>query len=459
MPIKGDPEITEIRVIVDRDASLELIGAAERLCKTLSDTLHKSAYVSYEGDVTSGGGAKEIWLGYGSTVAARGIMRDLRADDFLCREIGNVIVMGGKSHKATLNAIERYCNEILPSATKYKLIPENGGFEYVGDYPIESAVINGVSVNGFEIVIKDKDNSELLWSALQLQGKIAEKVGYWLDIVEENERIFESKGIFLNSKKQEAEGIARIIPTHTGFELTAEGYVGLIKCVDKFIGLFDSESGTSSLNIEVNNELRIEYSPVNFRVASMRLDAYAPLDTPSAFEAVMAEAMKSCPELLLTGKTSAKDGELILKNLSGYSAVRDKSGEIYGYSKNIFCRLDEVTETDGVRIEYYTVEKEGIDFTFVKISGSPADCSGHLDISDRVPDSGLPVTVLAQTVGMSVSEILPSYFVNRCSDSYYLRDEENFFDCFTVGNRFSAELSSKKDSETTYREITVSINK
>ena len=457
LPMGGDIEISEIRVIVGKDDSLELVGAAEDLCDALTEAVGKSAYISYEGDITSKDGAAEIWLGYGSTNAARGIMRDMRADDFICRELDGALVIGGMSDRATLNAIERYCREILPSATKYRLIPENGGFEYVGDYSIDSARINGVPLKSFEIVIKDRGDSRLLSAALYLQNKISEKTGFWIDIVEEDERVFEANGIFLNVKKQNTSGVACIIPSRMGIELTAEGYVGLFRCADKFAELFDCESGASSINAEVDKEIGIEYPSVIFRIASMRLDAYIPLGSSLAVGEIMAEAIDSRPDILLTGKIPAEDGETVLKNFSGYSLVKDKNGYVYGYAKNISCRLDEVTERDGIRIEYYTVEKDGVSSVLIRISGRPTQSAGCLDISDRVLESGLSVTVLSQTVGASVSQNTPDIFVKRYSDCYTFRNEENFFECYTVGNGASADLSFEEDGLTTYREITVNI--
>ena len=451
------PEIDAIRIIIGRNESLEMIATAEELCEQLTAVVGKSAYISYEGDKTATDGETEIWLGYQSTVAAQNLMREMRSDDFMCREIDGVIVMGGRSIAATANAVERFCKEILLSATKYRLIPENGGFEHVGEYEVDRALINGVLVKNFEIVIESRNDSELLGSALYLQSSISDKTGYWLDIVEENDRKFESNGLILKRQSGLALGDERVLSTQYGVELVAEDKAGLIECVDSFVSMFSQGPDEGSLYIEFDSEIRTEYFFTDFTVASMRLDECLPFSSALTLATVMKEALESRPDILLTGKLSEDDGNTVLKNLQGYYAVKDKNGEIYGYAKNISCEFISVTDGGDIVKEYYTVEKDDVRILLVRISGSPTDASVYTDISQTAIESGLPIAILSQTDSQSVSERLPENFSKNYSEYTDYRNGRYYFECYTADTEFSEVELTKKGTGIIYREIRINV--
>lgn len=452
-----DGEISEIRVIIGRNESLEIIAVAEELCEQLTATVGKRAYISYEGDITAADGATEIWLGYGSTAAARSQMRDMRADDFMCREVGGVIVMGGRSSVATVNAVRRFCREILPSSTRYRLIPENGGFDHVGEYEFDKAYINGVSAKNYEIVIESRNDEALLGAALYLQESISDKSGYWLDIAEERERNFESNGIFLKQQSVNVSGVGRVTPTQYGFELAADDYIGLIRCVDTFVGLFCQETEGKTLRMVIDREIRTEYFSADFSVASMKLDEHLPFADPQTVASLMKEALDSKPDMIFTGKLSEDDGNTVLKSLQGYYVIKDKNGEVYGFAKGISCSFIQTTEDGGVTKEYYTVERDSVKLLFVRISGSPTDASDYADISQMALESGFPAAVISQTDGKSVSEGLPEEFVKKYFECIDSKNKHYYFECYTAGTEFSEVKLNEKYTSIVYREVRINV--
>ena len=455
LPAMGDGEISEIRVIIGKNESLEIIAAAEALCEKLSATVGKSAYVSYAGDITATDGATEIWLGYESTAAAQNLMRDMRTDDFMCREVDGVVVLGGKSDRATVNAIERFCREILPLSTKYRLVPENGGFDQVGTYEIDKALINGVFVKNFEIVVESRNDEELLRAALYLQRSISDRTGYWLDIVEEGDRNFESNGIFLKWQSRQILGVGRVLPTQYGFDLSAEDHPGLVECIDTFVSLFAYRDG--DLQLELDREIRTEYFSATFRISSMRLDGYLPFGSAGAFSTVMKAPLESKPDIIFTGIMSEEDNETVLKSFQGYSPIKDKNGEICGYFKNVSCEFISATEGGGIVKEYYTVESHGVKILLVRISGSPTEYSDYADILQPADERGLPVAVISQTDNQSVSSGIPEELVKKYSERITSGNESFYFECYTAGSEFSEVELAKKGTGTVYREIRINI--
>ena len=453
----GDKEISEIRVIIGRNETLEIISAAEELCEQLTAAVGKRAYISYEGDITASDGATEIFLGYGSTAVARSQMRDMRADDFMCREVGGAVVMGGRSREATINAIKRFCREILPSSTKYRLIPENGGFEHVGEYEFDKAFLNGVSVKNFEIVIESRNDASLLGAARYLQENISDKTGYWLDIAEVSERNFASNGIFLKQQSGNISGVGRVTPTQHGFELAAEDYIGLLKCVDTFVGLFNQNEDERSLQMVIGREIRTEYFTANFSVASVRVDEHLSLSDSQALALLINDALDSNPDILFTGKLSAEDGATVLKSLQGYYTIKDKNGDVYGYARSLSCSFIQSTEDGGITKEYYTVEQDSVKLMFVRISGSPTDITDYADVSQIALDSGLPVAVISHTTGQSVSQRLPEEFIKKYFECIDFRNESYYFECYTAGVEFSELELNQKYTDVVYREIRISI--
>ena len=345
----------------------------------------------------------------------------------------------------------------MPSSTRYRLIPENGGFEHVGEYEFDKAFLNGVSVKNFEIVIESRNDASLLGAARYLQENISDKTGYWLDIAEVSERNFASNGIFLKQQSGNISGVGRVTPTQYGFELAAEDYIGLLKCVDTFVGLFNQNEDERSLQMVIDREIRTEYFTANFSVASVRVDEHLSLSDSQALASLINDALDSNPDILFTGKLSAEDGATVLKSLQGYYTIKDKNGDVYGYARSLSCSFIQSTEDGGITKEYYTVEQDGVKILFVRISGRPTDITDYADVSQIALDSGLPVAVISHTTGQSVSQRLPEEFIKKYFECIDFRNESYYFECYTAGAEFSEVELNQKYTDVVYREIRISI--
>lgn len=401
---------SKYRVVVSRLASGELLEAVDGLCDRIEEKTGVYTAFSYDdeyGDLSEG-----EWLIAVGNVDIHGVTELLglmRSNDYLCRSLTDMTVIGGRSDSATVVAIERFLNEILPVSDAERLIPEGGGFEYSGDYAVKGLYIGGVSVGSFDIVVEDSRDTVALESAYALRDKISETFGYWLDVSNKAAPNSEKNiHIYTDSKCQ--VGRAELECVGNGIILKAADRTGHLKNVDSFFSLLCSEGTSGELRVTVPRNLysyyggfnvtdteQTSYSPSQCKIAFTALEALPKLNSPDAITVFRDAALQNEPQLVLLGNGVGLDIDTVKENFSGYQNIAVE----YGYAlsgENITCAKISESEKNGVLYQVFTVRSGEGAFVLVYVSGSSAT-DQFADVGELVGEKDLPVVAVSYIEG------------------------------------------------------------
>lgn len=124
-----------------------------------------------------------ILLGNTASALSQAHLRDLRRDDYLCRIENGYLILGGKSDRATLLAIDRFSEELLPYADAELLLNKDREFLVRATYPVDALTLNGYSLGDYRIVIPSKAQNGELAVAHALREAIADQCGLYPEIL------------------------------------------------------------------------------------------------------------------------------------------------------------------------------------------------------------------------------------------------------------------------------------
>lgn len=175
-------------VVLPANASDELIARARALTEALSAQtgIPASLYFDHE-QILTRPSTRLLLIGNTSYALSQAHLHDLKRDDYLCRIDEGTLILGGKSHKATIAAMDRFCAEILPYADAELLLNADREFLVHAEYPVTALTLNGHSIGDYEIVYpKDTQNGERS-VAHALREAIADRCGLYPAILSERD--------------------------------------------------------------------------------------------------------------------------------------------------------------------------------------------------------------------------------------------------------------------------------
>ena len=149
--VSGEAFADAIYVIIPRDAGVELSASAKTLAESITAKTGVRAFLKYDSEPTVAG-TFELLVGYTSRLISRENIGSLRDEDYICRYDRGAIVLGGKSERATLAAIQKFTSDILPGASYASLMSEYAHFEVYGEYELDEMTLNGYPIYEYTIV-------------------------------------------------------------------------------------------------------------------------------------------------------------------------------------------------------------------------------------------------------------------------------------------------------------------
>ena len=149
--MSGEAFADAIYVVIPRDAGVSLSASAKALAESIADKTGIQTFLKYDAEPTVDG-TFEILVGYTSRLISKENIGSLRDDDYICRYDRGSIVLGGKSERATLAAIQKFTSDILPGASYASLMSEHAHFEVYGKYELDEMTLNGYPIYEYTIV-------------------------------------------------------------------------------------------------------------------------------------------------------------------------------------------------------------------------------------------------------------------------------------------------------------------
>lgn len=451
-----------------------LVENAQRLSDGIEEIVGVECVIEYDNsDTPRRDNAIEIILGAAERDESKILLSKLRANDYICKKANENIVIGGVTESATLTALNKFIDEILPYASSDQLMSSGAEFEYVGSYKLDGVKLCGFPIGDFDIVCGTEPESVGVANRLYLD--ILSESGYALNIRDKQRDGF--KEIVLELVETE-DYVDKAYILYDGEDVTLRAYsaYGMNAASDNFRELLLVEEQTDVLclseewtSLEVNCPNRlISVEHITFDETA---SGFLTLDCVSA---IHGELRENAPAVVLMSEMSASVWNIMRANLPDgylYRAFGQGSISAVAYDSSV-VELSATTVRDG--------DAERTDILFSEIGGTPSyritylysdilgDVSGILSkvnsvISENVADIVLVEHAVAPSADVSAGEGL----LDRADVLQTLGDGTRYIDAFATGNALnysdvSAELVRGRDGDPlgfTCRATRVSFNR
>ncbi len=225
------PFADKVYVIIPQNASSVLSAKADALTRLIYEKTSVDTVLKYDNEATVLLERElEILVGMTNRLASREALKKLKLEDYLCKWDKGKIILGGRYEAATVAAIDKFCETVLHGASESSLMNEDTHFESFQEYEVKGITLNGYDLYDYTIVY-DFDNSHSEKQIAQLlRSYIAEKSGYWLEII---------------SDKDVRETTGKQIAISGGEQ--ALSYDGVIETEDRGVALYGKTSYSLSL--------------------------------------------------------------------------------------------------------------------------------------------------------------------------------------------------------------------
>jgi hypothetical protein len=195
------PFAEHIYVIIPHDCSGELSLKARELADGIKSKTGILTSLKYDTEMTvSPKGSCEVLLGDTNRLASDNAIDSLKDDEYLCHWDDGAVVICGRNDSSTINAIDRFIDEVLPSATKYSLMPSGARIEYKFEYVIERIILNGYDLYDYALVYPESNTCFEKEIAIGIRDFISSKSGYYLDVISNKELTVKNERIIMLSR-------------------------------------------------------------------------------------------------------------------------------------------------------------------------------------------------------------------------------------------------------------------
>ena len=445
---------TGFLVVIPTDCSAELLSEAESLAAELTNQTGLKAEVQYDNELKPvSEGVTELFVGNVNRGWVKELLSPMKKDDYLCRLTENGVLIAGKQETATILALQRFREEILPAATAESLMPSLAGFSHTGSYGVDSVTLNGFDLSAYTLLIPADASDPLRMLAVSLREHIAEKSGYYPDIAQESAFPEANKVILLSDGEDPAAGqIATITPIENGLRLSAADPLGTSVAARSFCQLLFADAESGSCHCTINETRATVYSPADYRVGTVLAAHLLPFQTPVDVDKVTQTTLSYRPDLLLCGPMDAESAGYLETGLSGYTrkdTARSEETALPSFDRNdSLTTLFQSTPEAGPAVGVYRVGGERDGFLLVWVSGVLTEPS-RLVLPQEVSSTELPVVVLIHTRedggSLSFTDCHEYGLSPVLEQSFAVRESSHSLVCYATDRAFRLSFGNEND--------------
>ena len=452
--------VVEYRIILSDSAGSELSEKAQILRNGIEEQTGVRSTVFSDGELLKRiDGTWEIYLGNIDRAEAKQKLSNMRSNDYTCRSENGVTVMGGRSEKATVRAIERFMKEILPVSNSKGLIPEGGGFDFFDEYATDALRIGETNISDFKISVYDYSDAEAVSTAISLSNYISETFGYCIDI-SDNTPSADENIIYLEIDSENCQsGRAEVGYSGKDILLKAPDAYGLKVLVNRFLKLLSSDGISGVLNPHIPSVLYVPYENNDLKIGTLMPENILPLDTVAKIKDLSDLLHGYAPDMVHCGRVDGDWAENLREAFYEYESIGQNGGAAFiGSDVNAERILS--YDKDGLLCEAFYIRQGELELLLLNISGS-VEAQTEVDISELLPDDEytvIPVVVVAclyNSAKLTLTYDDMPYFdpvINAPEDSA----DRISYSCYADLSRLSV-TESGSDDKFGYKQITVSI--
>ncbi len=257
-------KVLECEVIYPKGSSAAVVMAARELAELLEAQTEMSV-TAHQYDKKYDPEKLYVVIGKVADDVTQYWYDGMREDDYVCRVYKNTVAIGGITDSATLTAIQRFTDEILP-ASEYGYIAEEGVlFEFIGS---DKFLLNGCALGEYEIVYVD---DSLISLAVKLKEGIEEKTKCSLNVFRRNPS--NSKKEIIVRVNNDIEAMKyRIYGYDDDIFVEADSIYGVSLAIDRVLERISEVVGEETKEIQILDEELFSYINYGITVASYRIE-------------------------------------------------------------------------------------------------------------------------------------------------------------------------------------------
>lgn len=323
-----------IYIIVPQGCGSELVACADALAEDVADKTGIETEVRYDDEeLIYGEDVFRILLGDTDLGVSDILVGKLKRDDYICRYERGSILIGGKADSATVAAVERFTDEILPTSSYASIMHEDAGFEYIGEYDVSSIRINGFDLYDFCIVYPQENSNCERDIADFVKSCLESNSGYMIDMMSDGEYDGSGKVIAIGAcdgfDDMSLNGNASIVEIDQSILLCGKDSYSLSVAALEFAKRI-SECDSSG-NIEVDIDTRMDIISDNEDLSLSA--AFTDIDGESELryiERLCGDIRERMPAMLAYGPINKKTAEHIKSNFASFyeMLIFDVNGDI-----------------------------------------------------------------------------------------------------------------------------------
>ncbi len=262
-----EPFAELIYIIIPDTCSGEISMRAEKLARELNEKTSIRTVVRYDSQpVMSGDEILEILIGNTSRIISQESLKTLRDTDYVCRYEQGSILIGGKSERATMMALDIFERDILPGVSYAAIMSSYAHFESFGEYSVDSLSLNGFFIYDYTIVYKGGEFEKEF--ATLLRDYISIKSGYTLKLCPYDAlNDFAAKTILICSDDTLTDGMSMLICNDNNVEIRGADEYTLSAAVARFAQILLPEGVGGEYDASLDERTIVECNQEHLELA------------------------------------------------------------------------------------------------------------------------------------------------------------------------------------------------
>lgn len=304
-----DVTVGYYRIVLSGACSSEVADAARELETAIEEITGVDCGVTYDSkEAPNRTDAVEILIGNTTRNSSAIALEGLRTNDYVCKWINGSLVIGGLSNSATFASLERFINEVLPSATPSELMTPELAFSYYHDYGIDSIKLCGFEISDYSVVC----NAETLEYARILADSVAQSAGYYLELRQGTPRDLLKEIVFVTDET--ADGAAYVECNGEDVIIKAKDTFGVSIAFAELYGkLFGGIS--QSVDVSLPTQTTYPYSSPNIRVLGVLSEIGISEDNLAAINDAISYIKQNAADVVAFGNIDPDVLDMIMLSL------------------------------------------------------------------------------------------------------------------------------------------------
>ncbi len=252
-----DTYLQKYRIIYSPDASSELVGKIDELCRSIqAETDLLCIMTEYGNEIYENNEAYYIFVG--DTEYVRSYYDGFRASDYVFRANEEYAVLGGLTDSACIAAIEQFERDVLEVCEAEDIFSAgNNDFSYRCPYELDSLLLCGLELKFYDAVCTEEQNCDFARIAEHTYNTLAEKCGVYRKMQFSNAEDGRREIVFCKNTEQMD---ARISYNGEDITVSAPDAYGLCIAADRVLSDIERSKNGVCASFDVQAEIRESYT-------------------------------------------------------------------------------------------------------------------------------------------------------------------------------------------------------